>query len=165
MFFKGHLLIERYTTQTINSNVYCRQLDSLNEFIIQKCSELVNCKGIMFHRKEVVFHHDNAKPHTNLITRQKLLKLGWDVLPHPLYSPDLAPSDFHMFRSLQNSLRSITFNSDETVNQHFVQFFADKDRSFYEREISLLKSDRRLSNKTSNIIDCSLNQWNQCIIH
>jgi len=85
-----------------------------------------------------VFHHDNARPHTSLITRQKLLELGWDLLPHPPYSPDLVPSDFHLFRSLQNSLRGKTFDSDEAVNRHLVQFFADKDRSFYEQGIMKL---------------------------
>ena len=33
-------------------------------------------------RKGVVFHHDNASPHTCLVI-QKLLELGWDVLSHP----------------------------------------------------------------------------------
>ena len=94
-------------------------------------------RDVTLYRKGVVFHHDNARPHTILITRQKLLELGWDVLPQP-YSPELAPSDFHLFHALQNSLRGITFNSDEAVNQHLVQFFADKDRSFYERGIMKL---------------------------
>ena len=35
---------------------------------------------------------------------QKLLELNWDVLPHPPYSHDLAPSDFHLFWSPQNFL-------------------------------------------------------------
>lgn len=116
--------------RTITSDVYCRQLDRLNESVIQKRPELVNRKGVVF--------HDNARPHTSLATRQKLLEFGWDVLPHTAYSPDLAPSDFHLFRSLQNSLRGITLNSDEAVNQHLVQFFANKDRSFYERGIMKL---------------------------
>jgi histone-lysine N-methyltransferase SETMAR len=72
--------------QTINSDVYCSQLDRLNAAIDQKRPELVNHKG-------VVFHHDNARPHVSLATRQKLMQLGWDVLPHPPYLPDLAPSD------------------------------------------------------------------------
>ena len=130
--FKGIVFFELLPkNQTIDTTVYCRQFDSLQQSIMQKRSELINRKG-------VVFHHDNARPHTSFLTRQKLLELGWDVLPHPAYSPDLAPSDFHLFRSLQNSLREISFTSDEAVHQHLVQFFAGKDKSFYERGIMKL---------------------------
>ncbi|GFS48091.1 histone-lysine N-methyltransferase SETMAR [Trichonephila clavipes] len=82
---------------TINSEVYCHQLDKLNDALQQKRSEVINRKG-------VVFHQDNARPHTSLVTRQKLLQLEWDTMPHPPYSPDLAPSDYYLFRSLQNFL-------------------------------------------------------------
>ncbi|EZA55222.1 Histone-lysine N-methyltransferase SETMAR [Ooceraea biroi] len=92
--------------------------------------ELVNRKG-------VIFHHDNARPHTSLQTRKKLLKLGWD-LPHPSYSPDLAPSDYHLFRSLQNSLNGQRFVSKEGVKQHLEQFFPEKDKKFFERGIMQL---------------------------
>jgi len=51
---------------------------------LRKRSELINKRG-------VVFHHDNARPHTSLMTRQKLRELGWEVLMHPLYSSDIAP--------------------------------------------------------------------------
>ena len=57
---------------------------------------------------------------------------------HPPYSPDLAPSDFYLFRSLQNSLNGKTFNDDEAVKSHVVQFFADKDQKFYVRGIMKL---------------------------
>ena len=49
-------------------------------------------------RKGVIFHQDNARPHTSLVTRKKLLELGWGVMPYPPYSPDLTPSDFYLFR-------------------------------------------------------------------
>ena len=48
-------------------------------------------------RKGVIFHQDSARPHTFLVTRKKLLELGWEVMPHPQYSPNLAPSDYHLF--------------------------------------------------------------------
>ena len=51
-------------------------------------------------RKGVIFHKDNARSHTSLVTRKQLLELGWEVMPHPQYSSDLAPSDYHLFRSL-----------------------------------------------------------------
>ena len=59
---------------TINSEVYCNQRDKLSDALKEKIPELANRKG-------VVFHQDNARPHTSLITRQKLLQLEWDVLP------------------------------------------------------------------------------------
>ncbi|GFV42526.1 histone-lysine N-methyltransferase SETMAR [Trichonephila clavipes] len=39
-----------------------------------------------------------------MVTQQKLNALGWEVLGHPPYSPDIAPSDYYLFRSLQNYL-------------------------------------------------------------
>ncbi|EZA57614.1 Histone-lysine N-methyltransferase SETMAR, partial [Ooceraea biroi] len=62
----------------------------------------------LVNRKGVLFHQDNARPHTSLTIRTKLLQLGWDVLPHPAYSPDIAPSDYYLFRSLQNFLKGGT---------------------------------------------------------
>jgi len=78
--------------QTINSEKYCSQLNRLKAAIDEKRPELSNRHG-------VVFHQDNARSHVPLTTRQKLLQFGWDVLPHPLYSPDIAPSDFYLFRT------------------------------------------------------------------
>lgn len=54
---------------TLNSELYCRQLMQLEQAIKKKRPELINRKG-------VVFHHDNARPHTSLMTRQKLTELG-----------------------------------------------------------------------------------------
>jgi histone-lysine N-methyltransferase SETMAR len=45
----------------------------------------------------VYFLQDNACPHTAILTMAALLKLKWDVLPHLVYSPDVAPSDYHLF--------------------------------------------------------------------
>ncbi|GFW35817.1 mariner Mos1 transposase [Trichonephila clavipes] len=112
----------------INSEVYCHQLDKLNA-LQQKRSELINRKG-------VVFHQDNARPHTSLVTRQKLLQLEWDTMTHPPYSPDLAPSDYYLFQSLK-FLDGKTFTSNEVKN-HLDQFFASKDQKLYERGIMLL---------------------------
>ncbi|XP_018353534.1 PREDICTED: histone-lysine N-methyltransferase SETMAR-like [Trachymyrmex septentrionalis] len=114
---------------TINSEVYCHQLDKLNDSLKQKRLELINRKG-------VVFYQDNARPHTSLVTRQKLLQLGWDILPP--YSPDLVPSDYYLFRSLQNFLDGKTFTSNEEVKNHLDQFFVSKEQKFYEHGIMLL---------------------------
>ena len=43
------------------------------------------------------------------------MKLGWTVLPHLPYSPDLAPSDFHFFGALKDAIRGKRFESDDEV--------------------------------------------------
>jgi hypothetical protein len=40
--------------------------------------------------KDVLLIHDNALPHTSLCTCEVVTKMGWTVLPHCAYSPDLA---------------------------------------------------------------------------
>ena len=100
----------------------------LDKTIKEKRPELTTRKG-------VVFHQDNARPHTSLVTRRKLLELGWEVMPHPLYSPDLAPSDYHLFRPHQNHLNGKTFDSNEAVKNELIQFFASKNQTFYESRI------------------------------
>ena len=130
--FKGIVFFELLPDNTtINSEVYCHQLGKLNDALQQKRSELINRKG-------VVFHQNKARPHTSLVTRQKLLQLEWDTMLHPPYSPDLAPSDYYLFRSLQNFLDGKTFTSNEEVKNLLDQFFASKDQKFYERGIMLL---------------------------
>ena len=117
--------------QTINYNKYCSQLDQLKAALDEKCPELVN-------RKCIIFHQNNARQHVSLMTRQKLLQFGWEVLIHPLYSPDIAPSDFHLFWSLQNYLNEKNFNSLEDCKRHLEKFFAQKDKKFWEDGIMKL---------------------------
>lgn len=67
--FKGIVLFELLPDNTtINSEVYCHQLDKLNDSLKQKRPELID-------RKDIVFHQDNARPHTSLVTRQNFYSL------------------------------------------------------------------------------------------
>jgi hypothetical protein len=50
--------------------------------------------------KGILFLQDNAAPHKATITHQKLADLHFEVLKHPAYSPDLAPSDYCLFSNL-----------------------------------------------------------------
>ena len=100
--------------------------------------EIKEMRSELATRKGVIFHQDNGRPHTSLVTREKLLELGWEVMPHSSNSPDLAPSDYHLFRSLQNHLNGKTFDSNEAVKNKLIQFFACKNQTFYESEIMKL---------------------------
>jgi len=81
------------------------------------------------------------------MTRQKLRELCWEVLMHPPYSPDIAPSDYHLFRSLQNSLNGVKLASKETYENQLKQFFNQKPQKFYRDEIMALPQ------KWQNIIE------------
>jgi len=47
---------------------------------------------------KIILLHDNARPHVATPVKTYLETLKWEVLPHPPYSLDIAPSDFHLFR-------------------------------------------------------------------
>jgi len=49
--------------------------------------------------------------------------MGWELLQHLPYSPDLAASNFHLFGPQSESPGDIKFKNDEDVLQHFVQKF------------------------------------------
>ena len=53
--------------------------------------------------KGVLFLHKNAPAHRALATQKKLVFLGFQYLDHPPYSPDVAPSDYHLFRGLKKN--------------------------------------------------------------
>jgi hypothetical protein len=65
--------------------------------------------------KGVLFLHDNAPAHRALATQNKLAYLGFQYLDHPPYSPDQAPSDYHLFPGLKKQLKGRHFSSDAAV--------------------------------------------------
>ncbi|MEE4247654.1 MAG: transposase [Kangiellaceae bacterium] len=62
-------------------------------------------------------HHDNAPAHTAAVTRQFLDQNGIRTLPHPPYSPDLAPCDFWLFPKMKESLKGRRFQSDKDLEE------------------------------------------------
>ena len=59
--------------------------------------------------------HDNAPAHRTLGTRKKMAYLGFQCVDHPPYSPDLAPSDYHLFLGLKKQMKGRHFSSDAEV--------------------------------------------------
>ncbi|GFS96373.1 histone-lysine N-methyltransferase SETMAR [Trichonephila clavipes] len=55
-------------------------------------------------RKDVILHHDNARLEVIRNTAYEIEDLVWETLPEPAYTPDIAPSDYQLFRFLQNFL-------------------------------------------------------------
>ena len=65
----------------------------------------------------ILFHHDNAPAHSSRIVRDVLKEFRWELLPHPPYSPDLAPSDFFLFPKTQRTLERRFFNDTNEAKQ------------------------------------------------
>lgn len=126
--------------ETVNAEKYCRQLEALHKNLQKKRPSLVNRKGVLL-------LHDNARPHIARVTQEKIMALNMEVLPHPPYSPDLAPSDYHLFRSLQHFLEGKQFINCEEVKTDIECFFASKPEEFYARGI------KNLPNRWDYVID------------
>jgi histone-lysine N-methyltransferase SETMAR len=75
----------------------------------------------MFNEGKTNVHDEERSGRPSLITedlkrKQALLQeFGWEVFEHPAYSPDLTPSDFHLFPKLKEILGGRRFKSDEEV--------------------------------------------------
>lgn len=116
--------------QTINAEKYICQLMCLKNTISRKRPNL-EADG-------VILQHDNARPHTAKSTKEALSNLHWEVLPHPPYSPDIAPSDYYLFRSMASALRGTNFTNKEEVEVWINDWLNSKPQAFYERGIRSL---------------------------
>jgi histone-lysine N-methyltransferase SETMAR len=112
--------------QTINAERYCEHLDRCNQALPRRL------------RRNAILLQDNARPHIACLTKAKLEELGWELLEHPPYSPDLSPSDCHLFRSLEHFLKKKKFRNITHLRRELTNWFESKDREFYERGIDLL---------------------------
>jgi hypothetical protein len=65
-------------------------------------------------------------------------ELDWEILPHPPYSLDLAPLDYHLFCSLSNNLCGVSFNNDAELLNWLDNFFTAKPADFFKRGIENL---------------------------
>ena len=60
-------------------------------------------------------HQDNALCYKSIIMMAKLHELHFELLPHLLYSPEMAPSDYWLFADLKRMLQGKKFGSNEEV--------------------------------------------------
>jgi len=60
----------------------------------------------------VSLFHDNTRPHT-----ARLVSYAWDIVTHIFYSPDLVPSDYHIFNKLKEFSGGQQFSNDKNVQE------------------------------------------------
>ncbi|GFO05658.1 transposase [Plakobranchus ocellatus] len=118
--------------QTVNSERYISTLQALKLRLRR-----VRCD------KDSILQHDNARPHTSRQTQDALRQLDLTTLPHPAYSPDLAPSYYYLFPQPKNYmyLKGHHYDNDEEViadvrrwcRAQPSEFFADGVRQLVKR--------------------------------
>ena len=108
----GILLIDYLPKgQTINAECYSSLLVQLKDVLKEKLQR----RGKV--TKGVLFLQDNAPAHWAIATHKKLACLGFQCLDHSPYSPDLAPTDYHLFPVLKKRLKGVFFRRGDLVGR------------------------------------------------
>jgi len=108
---------------TVTSASYCTILTKLRATIRRKRPGLLT--------KEVLLLHDNVRPHSANQTTVTLRSFKWEVLQHPPYSPDLAPSDFQLSGPLKHHLSGERFPDGDAVERAVRAWFRQQPKEFY----------------------------------
>ncbi len=98
--WKGVVHREFLRNRTVTAELFVQMLSRLHEAMKRKRP-----------RVKYMLHMDNASPHTADLTLIRLLMTGVRTIPHPPYSPDLAPSDFWFFPRIKKQLRGTRFRT------------------------------------------------------
>ena len=99
----------------------------------------------------IIILHDNARPQTANLVRDKLQRFGWETFQNPVYSRDLSLCDFHIFGDLNKDIRGRRFHSDEEVQEWVRLWIYQGPTSFYKTGIDGLVSQCDKCINTSGI--------------
>ena len=91
---------------------------------------------------KMILQPDNARPHVAKVVKTYLETLKWEV-PHPPYSPDVAPSDYHLFRSMAHDMADQHFRFYDEVKNWIDSWIASKDDQFFRLRIRCPKDGRK----------------------
>ncbi|VVC25899.1 Transposase, type 1 [Cinara cedri] len=82
---------------------------------------------------KIILLHDNARSHVSKVVKTYLETLKWDILPLPPYSPDIAPSDFYLFRVMTHDQAEQHFRSYAEAKNWIDSWIVSKDEQFFRR--------------------------------
>lgn len=97
--------------------------------------------------RHVILQQNNTRPQITKAAKDIICSLGWEILPHAAYSPDLAPSNFYLFRSLKHHLTDTNFQTLEEVQKSIDEFIASKSPPFF------LEGIRQLPERWTKVIE------------
>ena len=96
------------TGQTLNKEYYV-----LREFRKRFCRK----RPVLFKSGQWHFHQDNSPVRNSILVTDYLTKMGIKTVPHPSYSPDLAPCDFSLFPNIRGCRYEIIEEMKEAVTK------------------------------------------------
>lgn len=129
---KGILLIDFLEHEaTITGQYYADLISKLRENIKQKRRGMLS--------RGVLFHQDNAPVHKSNVALAAIHQAGFELVGHPPYSPDMAPSDFYQFPKLKEHLRGTKFLNDNDVMEAVEAWLETQDETFFENGIKALE--------------------------
>ena len=116
---------------TITGVYYANLLDQLRTAIREKRRGKLS--------KGVLLQQDNARVPTCKVAVNAVERNGYELIPHPAYSPDLAPTDFFLFPNLKKDIRGVHFRSDEEVVTAVEKWVYGKDPDFFSSGLMALE--------------------------
>lgn len=118
--------------ETITGDRYKTQLISMSRALREKRPQYTE------RHDKVILLHDNARPHNAQVVKQYLKEQNWEILSHPPYSPDIAPSDFHLFRSMAHELNDQRFCNYDDCKKWIDSWIGARELDFWRRGIAIL---------------------------
>ena len=109
---------------TISAASYCATQEWLRAAIKWQCPGLLTT--------DVLLLHNNAWSHVVTATQQPLQHFMWTIFKQPSYSPELVPSDFHLFSILKDHPSSYKFASDDNVKTAVTRWLKSQGTEFYK---------------------------------
>jgi len=103
--------MQKYITVHYCPTDYDQQFAAIDQV---RCRKMLSC---------FILQNSSTQPCNKLIRQLKNEELGWELLQHLPYSPDLVPNNCHLFEPQSESLEDIKFKNDEDVLQHCVRKF------------------------------------------
>jgi hypothetical protein len=93
------------------------------DHILKRLSQEHSTKSADVARRSLRLLFDNSRCHTAKIASEEMARLKGKTGPYPLYSPDLAIADFHLFGVLKQNLQGIDVSDDEELKSEIQAIF------------------------------------------
>jgi histone-lysine N-methyltransferase SETMAR len=122
--------------ESVNRFRYWEQLTVLNQIL----RKIRPNKG---DNQQIYLLHDNARPHTANEVTNALEHWKWCVIDHPSYSPDLAPSDYFLFKDMEVALRDEIFSTRQEIDKWLIKYLTSKPKDYFRSGIYKLEHKYR----------------------